>query len=271
MIGFNHDKYLESQRRFFEDEVDSYPENKMDIKVTLINFDGKGSNDEAYFAARILAYTKNTRLNLTPGGLKRYMEMPVADLEDELKYMVRTLPSSWEFAHLTFAIENISRAAAQQITRTRIPSYAMQAQRVVDVGNAGCYIPTHLEMEKRAWYKDAMDDAVASYRDALEMGIEPQDARGLLPMHIHCNLIEKLNLRSFADLCHKRVSLRVQEEYREVCRQMRAEAEAVWPWVSPFLEPRNKEAVKIIEEIAATLPKEQKLLLAKAADMIKTE
>lgn len=250
------------------------------IKVDLIDFTGAGSDDESWRAARLLAFTKNTRLNMNPDGLQRFLDMPLNELKDELGYIVNTLPSSWEFVDATFVIREVSRACAQQITRTRwspmegdiFGSYAMQAQRVTDVSDAPVHVP---EAVKRGdpdlafLYEKALENSLQSYRNALAAGIHQEDARGLLPMHMSSNLVVKFNLRSLAELCRKRSSIRVQGEYNEVVRQMRELLCARWPWVEPFFEMKETLASAIIEEVARELPRELKMKLAKAADLIK--
>jgi flavin-dependent thymidylate synthase len=247
------------------------------IKVDLLDFTGACGDDPHYYAARLLAFTKNTRLNMNPEGFERFRTMPLAQLEDEMKYMVRTLPSSWEFVDATFVVRDVSRACAQQITRTRwspmesdiFGSYAMQAQRVVDVSDVGCYIPESLEGIDRDFYEEAMSVAMGNYKQAVDNGVHNEDARGLLPMHVASNLVVKYNLRALTDLCRKRSSMRVQGEYNEVVRQMRELLIAQWPWSEPFFESKETIASAIIEEVAAKLPREDRLLLAKAADLIK--
>jgi flavin-dependent thymidylate synthase len=247
------------------------------IKVDLLDFTGAGSVDPHYYAARLLAFTKNTRLNMNPEGFKRFLDMPLAQLEEEIEYMVRTLPSSWEFVDATFVVRDVSRACAQQITRTRwspmesdiFGSYAMQAQRVVDVSDVGCYVPESLDGLDEAFYETALEQSMENYQQAVRNDIPNEDARGLLPMHVASNLVVKYNLRGLTEICRKRSSMRVQGEYNEVVRQMRELVIAQWPWSEPFFEPKETIASKIIEEVAAQLPREQRLLLAKAADLIK--
>jgi thymidylate synthase ThyX len=255
----------------------------MDAKVDLIDCTGMYSEDPSWFAARLLAFTKSTRLQMDPAGFQKFLDMPLPALEEELKYMVSTLPSSWEFVDATFCIRNVSRACAQQITRTRFTpmeadifgSYAMQAQRVVDVSNAGFYVPDSIPPgPSREFYTSCLTGQVTDYKEAMsDHGIKAEDARGLLPMHIHCNLVVKFNLRSLAELLRKRESLRVQGEYVEVCRQMRELLEAQWPWVAPFFQAKNKTACDVIEEVAreieATGNVELMKKLAKASDLVK--
>jgi flavin-dependent thymidylate synthase len=247
------------------------------IHVGLIDFTGAGSDDPEWRAARLLAFTKNTRLNMDPEGFGRFLSMPLPELKEELAYIVNTLPSSWEFVDATFVIREVSRACAQQITRTRwspmeadiFGSYAMQAQRVTDVSDAPVYVPDHLVGEDRQRYVAKLQMALHNYETELAHGTHNEDARGLLPMHISSNLVVKFNLRALSDLCRKRSSMRVQGEYNEVVRQMRELLMAQWPWVEPFFAPKEDLASRIIEEVAAELPRELKLKLAKAADLLK--
>ena len=248
------------------------------ITVDLIDFTGCGTTDPQWRAARLLAFTKSTRLNMSPEGFQRFLDMNLDELNEELGYIVNTLPSSWEFVNATFVIREVSRACAQQITRTRwspmeadiFGSYAMQAQRVTDVSDSPVHIPDAVkESPHAAEYEAALDSALDNYRRLLSLGVHQEDARGVLPMHMSSNLVVSFNLRALAELCRKRASMRVQGEYNEVVRQMRALLIAQWPWVEPFFEMKETLASRIIEEVAAELPREQRLKLAKAADLIK--
>lgn len=246
--------------------------------VAIIDFTGCGRPDEREYAARLLAFTKSTRLQMIPEGLAAFLAKPWADIESELAYMANTIPSSWEFVDCTFTLEGVTRAAAQQITRTRFTpmetdlfgSYAMQSQRVTDMSQVKVQRPKNLTPEQLVRWDDAAEEALFGYQSALKAGVPLEDARGLLPMNAECNLVVKYNLRMLADLFRKRESLRVQGEFVDVVRQMRAAVEAVWPWTAPFFVPKDHAAIAIIERIAATLPEYNKRELAKAADLIKT-
>tara|TARA_R110002126_G_scaffold105052_4_gene239124 strand:- start:234 stop:968 length:735 start_codon:yes stop_codon:yes gene_type:complete len=239
-----------------------------DPKVSMIWFTGKGNEDEQYYAARLLAYTKNTRLQMTPDGFDRFMNMPKEQLDKELLYMSNTIPSSWEFVDVIFSINNVTRACAQQITRTRTASFAMQSQRVTDMSQVSYHIPESV-MDKEEYERHLLQ-SLYGYQDAVKEGESLEDARGLLPMNVHCNIIAKYNLRSLVDLLRARDSMRVQGEYQSVARQMRDAVFEVWPWVRPFFEPKDKKAIDLIEEVANSIDsKELKMQLAKAADLLK--
>lgn len=219
-------------------------------KVSLIDYTGRGRPDQEWHAAHILVFTKSTRLSMDSGLLDTIVGMPKSDLAAELEYMASTIPSSWEFVDLTFLIENVSRACAQQITRTRTGSYAMQSQRVVDVRSAPIHNPLPVGSKAHRDFGRRARDCVVRYQHSLDEGMSKQDARGLLPMNICCNLVAKYNLRSFVDLIRARRSLRTQGEYAEIVRQMEALVLAAWPWSAPFFEPPAAKAITMLEEAA---------------------
>lgn len=259
--------------------------------VQIITFTGQGNfgssehehvryTHESEFAARLLVFTKNTRLQMTPDGFDKFLKMPWAEIEAELNYMANTIPSSWEFASMTFAIRDVSRAAAQQITRTRFTpmdgdifgSYAMQSQRVTDMREVGVHVPESVKDQHA--YQDAMLSSLAGYDAAVKRGESLEDARGLLPMNAQCNLIVKYSLRQLVEMLRARDSLRVQGEYQEVARQMKALVLGVWPWSAPFFIPKDQKAIDLIEDVAKQMKEagvsgDLVMNLAKAADLLK--
>ena len=239
-----------------------------DPKVSLLWFTGKDTSDPQFYAARMLAYTKNTRLQMTPDGFERFMTMSHEQLAEELEYMSNTIPSSWEFVDVIYSINNVTRACAQQITRTRNASFAMQSQRVTDMSQVTYHIPD--SVKHKDLYEGRLEMALTGYKFAVEDGENLEDARGLLPLNVHCNLIAKYNLRSLVDLLRARDSMRVQGEYQMIAREMRSLIIEAWPWVAPFFVPKDEKAIKLIEEVAAQVgDKEMRMQLAKAADLLK--
>jgi flavin-dependent thymidylate synthase len=245
-----------------------------ELRVSLVNYTGFDTSlipiwTPAHFAAAVLAYTKNTRLQMTPDGFDHWLQKDYAELMVELDYMVNTIPSSWEFVDLTFSIENVTRACAQQITRTRTASYAMQSQRVTDVSEMGFRVPPNASEAYQGHLWDEYKRTMERYSEFIQDGMEPEDARAILPMNIQCNLLAKYNLRSWIEVVRARASLRAQDEYREVAQLMTEAVRGVYPWIDKFLTSKHDNAIKIIEDIAVTLPTEQKRALAKAADLIR--
>lgn len=223
-------------------------------------------------ARELLIFTKSTRLNMTPGLLDKVVKMSDEEKENELNYMAGTIQSSWEFVDLIFLIQNVSRACAQQITRTRNASYAMQSQRVTDLSEFTVHWPKDDQKITRL-YGNAIQNAKRSYKALMEAGASPETARGILPMNVHCNLICKYNLRAFSDLCKSRLSHRVQGEYRNIVQQMKDLTIKEWPWCGPFLEPREAGAIEVVDQAVQSFKdmglSDHALKLAKAADILK--
>lgn len=237
------------------------------MRVSLINFTDN--------ARDLLIFTKQTRLNMSPDLMAEIAAWPEDKKNAELEYMSRTIPSSWEFIDMTFLVSGISRACAQQMTRTRNASFAMQSQRVTDVSSMDIHEPERIVDDKvhLGTYRAAVGAALGSYKRLIEAGVTPEDARGVLPMNITCNLVAKYNLRAFVDLMKTRTSLRAQGEYADVARAMKDCVLTVWPWAKPFFADKHATAIEMIEkvaqEIGLTPGKGAGWELAKAADLLR--
>lgn len=226
-------------------------------KVSLLYYTGKDAeysngttaNDPA---AQLLVFTKSTRLEMTPAGFEEMVDMLDNKLmEEQLQAMSETIPSSWEFVDVVFSINNVTRACAQQITRTRTGSYAMQSQRVVNMNGFGYETGPSIAKDDllTELYKSCMNTINSVYKTLTDAGAKSEDARGVLPMNVHCNLIAKYNLRSFVELVLARRSYRTQGEYHDIVDQMYASVMEVWPWAAPFFVTKYDGAIKMLEEV----------------------
>lgn len=246
------------------------------MKVTLIEFTGSGHPDPAKYAMAILAFTKSTRLQMSPGLFGEIMGRSAEELEADIKYAANTIPSSWEMVDYTFLIEGVTRAFTHQLVRTRTASYAQQAMRILNVseGKGWSYDtgPTiAADKALNAVYGNAMDEINEAYKKLVENGAKVEDARGLLPTNILTNIVMKLNMRNWVDLVRKRSSLRVQDEYRAVVEGMKDEVRRVHPWIDHFISRDfDNAASELANEIAALPDKEQSTKLLKLLDIIRT-
>lgn len=226
-------------------------------------------------AKHLLMFTKQTRLNMSPDLMDEIRNWPEERKTEELAYMAKTIPSSHEFVDVTFLVSGISRACAQQMTRTRNASFAMQSQRVADVSEMEIYCPERIQSDgtKHAKYKVAVNTAVGRYKEMIADGFSPEDARGVLPMNITCNLVAKYNLRAFVDLMKTRTSLRAQGEYADVARAMKDCVLTVWPWSKPFFADKHATAISMLEavakELGVTPGKGPAWEIAKAVDLLR--
>lgn len=200
-----------------------------------------------------LIFSKQTRLRMEPGLLADIGTWPQDKVAEELRGMARTIRSSWEFVSLTFLVENTTRAIAQQITRTRTASYAMQSMRVLDVGHIGIENPYPVLDVNHERFERAADNARAAYKGLLAAGSTKEDARGIMPLNTHTTLLIGCNLRNFVDLVAKRRSLRAQGEYAQIVTDMRDAVLAAEPRLAVFFEDAREEAFTMLEEAAQQL------------------
>lgn len=230
-------------------------------EVTLIDYTGAGSPDPARHAANTLVFTKQTRLQMEPGLFEDIAQWPWEHVEEELRYMANTIPSSWEFVEYKFLINNVTRGFTHQFVRTRTGSYAQQTMRVLDVsGWTYGTGPTIADKPNRnELYKGVMSAIASAYDLLVGAGAKIEDARGILPTNIHTNIVAKFDLRSLADVARKRASTRTQGEYREVLDMMLSEVKRVHPWAAMFFDRSfDKAAAELEAALIQDLPEGQR-------------
>lgn len=214
------------------------------MKVSLISYTPN--------APQLLAFTKQTRLNMTPGLLEEIFSWPADKMMEELRYMANTIPSSWEFVDYVFLMEGVSRAYTHQQVRTRAASYAQQTLRVLDVSEGFEYVYT--EANKRSIFATGLINDVLiiierAYADLIKMGQTPEDARGILPTNIATNIVCKFNLRTLAELARSRTGGRTQGEYQQVINAAIDEVLKVHPWADEFLFPKTRNFYDELEAL----------------------
>jgi len=225
-----------------------------DMSVSLIDHTGKGV-DDPWYPASLMIWTKRTRIEMSPGGLEEILAWPEDRKVEELEYMARTIPSSWEFCDFTFLIQNVTRAFTHQLVRTRSMSFAQQTMQVLDMsqGPGWDYLvgPSLVGKEAQTEFQDLMEDVADFYArwvgpEGQEQGVRIEDVRGALPTNVLTNIVVKGNLRSLCDLIRKRSSPRNTGEFPDVIRAMRASMLEALPWTEIFL---SREADRVAQEL----------------------
>ncbi len=240
------------------------------MKVELINYTGKGTADPSRFAANILVFTKATRLNMSSALMEEIEAKPWEDIEQELEYMSKTLPSSWEFVDFTFLASGVSRAFTHQLVRTRVASFAQQTQRVTNMSGFEVYKgETIKSIKQNAIWEGTLSQIEDAYTSLIEDGAKVEDARGLLPTNIKTNIVAKYNLRTVADTISKRSSARVQGEYRDYVNQVRDLVIGVYPWAELFIKNKRYDAALHIQEFLESHGADLDVL--KSLDLIRGE
>lgn len=213
------------------------------MKITLIDYTGAG-NPDPWYAAKLLIYTKNTRLEQGEATRNRIFAMQEPEMLSELDYISKTIRSSWEFVTYTFEIKDVTRACTHQMVRSRVGvAFAQQAQRVADMSSFDVLEPATvaaIPMTKEVW-EDVMRRIKVAYMALKDSGIPAQDCRGVLPTNVYTNIIMQRNLRSLADMVAKRKNLRAQGEYADVARECERLVKQVHPWTKPFLDPERTQ------------------------------
>jgi thymidylate synthase (FAD) len=243
------------------------------MKVQLIDYTGAGSKNPARYAAERLVFTKKTRLTMDEKTLEAVERLPWPEIESELEYMSKTIPSSWEFITYTFLINDVTRGFTHQFVRTRTGSYAQQTMRVLRMCGWGYGTGPTIKGRKdlSGKYDETMGMIDAAYSSLIKSGAAIEDARGVLPTNIHTNIVAKFDLRVMADMLRKRASSRTQGEYREVLEGMKSEILRVHPWASLFLSRDADISAQELEKeiLALDIPQEKKVGIVKLIDQMR--
>lgn len=184
-------------------------------------------------AMNLLLRTKNTRLKFSSDPSTWTEE----ERQQHIEYMRDTIQSSWEFVSYTFQIEGVSRAFTHQLVRTRTGSYAQESQRTIDAReNPVIKTPgVSISADADAYWELGTGAALESYAKLVDLGVAPQDARGLLPTNISTSIIAQFSLRTMSDMAKVRLCTRTAGEYQNVFRAMRALVIAEHPWAEDFI------------------------------------
>ncbi len=165
------------------------------------------------------------RLCYAPIGAAELME-EMAD--DDIRRVLRIIMTSGHFSALehvsyTFAIDGVSRAMTHQLVRHRLASYNQQSQRYVSyTDNPSFIVPPALDEDPtgRDAYLAACGSAFLSYREAIDAGVAPEDARYLLPNAMETKIVVTMNMRELLHFFELRCCKRAQWEIRDVASSM---------------------------------------------------
>jgi thymidylate synthase (FAD) len=142
--------------------------------------------------------------------------------------------SALEHASYTFAVDGVSRAMTHQLVRHRLASYNQQSQRYVSFAEAPDFVmpPAVAEDPDAAErFAAAVDTAFCAYRDLIDLGVEPEDARYLLPNATETKIVVTMNVRELLHFFELRCCNRAQWEIREVAHRMLGLAEQTAPYI----------------------------------------
>jgi thymidylate synthase (FAD) len=191
---------------------------------------------------KLLRYTNEPERVVALAAKLCYSAVGVDKLSERIekeqvqKFLKRLLDmghlSPFEHASFTFGIEGISRVTSHQLVRHRIASYSQQSQRYVKKTGGLEYItPPSIAKNKalKARYERIMNELQDTYREFLENGVNPEDARYVLPNSAETKLIVTMNARELRHFFHQRCCTRAQWEIRKMAELMLKRVQEVAP------------------------------------------
>ena len=190
-------------------------------------------------ALRVIA---SQQLNMRGNMVKCVDE--VSDLDAEkltLDVFKTNLSGALEFVDLVWNIENVTRGLTHQLVRYRVgTSFSQESMRFVN--KAGFEYLTGKSIkspEAKIKYDNMMNQINSCYQELIDMGVETQDARGILPTNIFTKIGFKCTYRTLYNIAQTRLCLQAQEqEWRDVIGQMKTlVAEKVSSVLADNLQP----------------------------------
>lgn len=177
-----------------------------------------------YTPAPEAAVARAARLCYAPRGLDDpALEMTLEEARqfvEKLRGMGHLSP--FEHASFQFYLTG-SRAMLAQLTRHRLASYSVQSLRYVTPEQAEFVVPPSVRRKAELYriYREEMLAAFRVYREMVELGAPPEDARMVLGQGVATRLICTFNARSLRNFFALRCCRRAQWEIRQIAWQMR--------------------------------------------------
>ncbi len=142
-------------------------------------------------------------------------------------------------ANFTFAIDRISRACGNQLTRHGVGwSFDQQSLRYVKLDTEPDWvIPPHLDGRAEAIMRASARRSWLDYRALIEGGVKAEDARAVLPLCTPTNLVATANLAALLHFHRVRfegTTGKPQDEIKELAGRMIRLVVCAEPWLGEF-------------------------------------
>lgn len=177
-------------------------------------------------------------------------KFPFPDVSMEKKSkLIKDIVNSGHFSILehisfTFAIQDLSRAGQQQLTRHRIGIvFSVQSTRYNNVENMGFYESDvfNENEEAKSIYEEALNSAAGCYQKLISLGIPKEDARDVLPLSLNSNLVMTVNCRELIHFISLRTCKRAQTEIRDLAYKLLKICKEQLPEVFENIGPKCKQ------------------------------
>lgn len=126
--------------------------------------------------------------------------------------------SVFEHASITFKISGISRACSHQLVRHRLASYTQKSQRYtkIDVESPYFVFPCYITGKNKKKFLEVMEGCGKAYKELIEAGVKPEDARYVLPEATKTEMVVTMNLRELFHFLQLRTDRSAQQEIRDM-------------------------------------------------------
>jgi thymidylate synthase (FAD) len=208
------------------------------VKVKLISYTKDGE--------RLIAVASKQSLSRKPFDYQ-WQKMSDEEVETWIREtLIRGHLSPWEHSTYTFDIEDVSRVLTHQLVRHRLASYTQLSQRYAEMkGEYFNYITPPLikrNPETEHVYNDAIEHSRKAYEKLLSLGIQPEDARYVLPQAVVSKIVVTMNARELLNFFGLRLCTKAQWEIRRVAWMMWVEVMKVHPKLFKYAGPRCLQA-----------------------------
>ena len=181
---------------------------------------------------KLLSYTKNAEKICASAANGCYSEKPAFEIyenmsDDSAKRIIEKVTDSGhlsviEHSNFTFSVKGVSRSLTHQLVRHRLASYSHQSMRYVNFENFEYVIPPSVSEDpaKKEVFEMAMRIIRDTYKNFLDKGIKPEDARFILPIGTKSSIVITMNARQLLHFFSLRCCNNAQWEIRELANKM---------------------------------------------------
>lgn len=208
------------------------------MKVQVISLDSQYAVRIMYTAART-CYSKES-------PIKIFYDSASKTQEDMLKVIYKALDAGHlsiaEHYQFNILIEGVSRTLTHQLVRHRHCTFSQQSQRYCKANKEGFdyVIPDNIANIPvlKNNFEVAMYSLSELYNILTENGIQPEDARAVLPNACSTNIVLTCNLRELMHICNERLCTCAQKEIRKLFIDIRNQVIKDMLWTNKYLVPK---------------------------------
>ena len=188
-------------------------------------------------------------LDIAEAARTCYLSVPKGETEEEQDAanmaLVRSLIRRGHGAMLEHSFLSVrfrtDRAIANELVRHRLLSYAQESTRYVNYGKRGFefVLPDTRNPFTIEHYRDACEAAVAAYEAMVADGVNPENARGVLPLCTATTIVASGNFREWRHVLSLRTARNAHPMIRALMTPLLDELKETVPVVFDDIEPHR--------------------------------